>query len=220
MKGDDKIGVALYTLKSFIEDNDRLCAWCVHGLLLVRDEDNDRLCAWCVHGLLLVRDEDNDRLCAWCVHGLLLVRDEDNDRLCAWCVHGLLLVRDEDNDRLCAWCVHGLLLVRDEDNDRLWCMVCAWLVTHTDAYRKIIPRLNLRAEHGVRGNIHFTQKGNDPVELELNIDGFKMNAASASLINGFYTHTFGDQTDFCDSLGSHYIIMENYMDLKNVESGK
>ncbi|VDI61282.1 Hypothetical predicted protein [Mytilus galloprovincialis] len=115
------------------------------------------------------------------------VRDEDNDRLCAWCVHGLLLVRDEDNDRLCAWCVHGLLLVCD-----------------TDAHREIIPRLNLRAEHGVRGNIHFTQKGNGPVELELNIDGFKMNAASASLINGFYTHTFGDQTDFCDSLGSHY----------------
>lgn len=51
----------------------------------------------------------------------------------------------------------------------------------------------------IKGTVHFTQKGNGDVEIELNLSGLKKNHS-----HGFHIHEYGDMSDSCESMCAHF----------------
>ena len=52
--------------------------------------------------------------------------------------------------------------------------------------------------NGIKGTVYFTQKNNDPVLVNYNLEGLKPG------FHGFHVHEYGDLTDGCESACAHF----------------
>lgn len=72
------------------------------------------------------------------------------------------------------------------------------------AHCEVFPNSNIADGDDIRGSIHMIQTEDDPVEIFIALNGFDMTKENPKHSHGFHVHQFGDTTNSCDSLGSHY----------------
>ncbi|XP_071175767.1 uncharacterized protein [Mytilus edulis] len=72
------------------------------------------------------------------------------------------------------------------------------------AHCEVFPNTNVADGDDIRGAIHLLQKGDDPVEIHIALNGFDMTKENPKHSHGFHVHQYGDTSNSCDSLGSHF----------------
>lgn len=69
---------------------------------------------------------------------------------------------------------------------------------------EVVPNSKLQDGDDVRGHIHMIQKGDEPVHIYIGLGGFDMTKENAPMTHGIHIHTYGDMSESCESLGSHF----------------
>ncbi|XP_063436047.1 uncharacterized protein LOC134717350 [Mytilus trossulus] len=72
------------------------------------------------------------------------------------------------------------------------------------AHCEVFPNSNVADGDDIRGAIHLIQKGDDPVEIFIALNGFDMTKENPKHSHGFHVHQYGDTSNSCDSLGGHF----------------
>mgnify|MGYP003571909542 CR=1 FL=1 len=72
------------------------------------------------------------------------------------------------------------------------------------AHCEVMVNSNMPDADPITGYVHMVQKGDGPVDVFIKMTGFDMTKENPVHSHGFHIHQYGDISDSCDSLGSHF----------------